>query len=219
MDKVFDRGDIVDFVWEDGAKTRKEQNKRNALRALSPFKLIILRPINDNEYLVVACKADSNKTQMKAETNKGLLYIKVLTFYPIDASCLHSLHQTRFLENKMQIVEQIYASHNELLAQKKQAHQERLSAKRVAAARKRQIKKQKKTEEKIAQANLEKQYIGPYELAVMNNDIQRMREIENIVGYAPGRKGPSKAYSKRNGKVLYSNFNPRPCSGGRFTPK
>ena len=77
----------------------------------------------------------------------------------------------------------------------------------------------RKRKERNKQKKLEDQYKGPYEIAVINNVTKRMKEIEDIVGYAPGRKGPGSGSSKRNGKVLYTHFNPHPCSGGRFSPK
>ena len=215
MGAIFRRGDIVDFDWADDAESRKTQNIRNALQTAKPYKLIILRPIDDKNYLVVVCKAEEKKTQMKIDTDAGPLYVKLLSFYPIDSDCLRHCSDINFKENSIQIVEKIYTSHNSLIEKNKKARLEKVKATRKIEEEKRA----KKRQERAAQHELEKRYTGPYEMAVMNNDTKAMREIERIVGYAPGQKGSSRGYSKRNGKVLYSNFNPRPCSGGRFTPK
>lgn len=85
--------------------------------------------------------------------------------------------------------------HNELVEKRKVEQQEKRRKEREAVQKKNAIKRQAREKQK----KLEDQYKGPYEIAVMNNDTQRMKEIESIVGYAPGRKGPgsgsSKAYS------------------------
>ena len=113
------------------------------------------------------------------------------------------------------MVEEIYTLHNALVEKRNEEQREKRRKEREVAQKKKAIKRQ----ERDKQNKLEDQYKGPYEIAVMNNDTKRMKEIEDIVGYAPGRKGPGSGSSKRNGKVLYTHFNPRPCSGGRFSPK
>lgn len=209
------RGDIVDLIESSPVDNKKINNIRKTLFSAKPYKLIILRQLDDNLYLVVICKETPGKTQMEIDTNKGPLYAKVSSFFSIDASSLQLCGDLWFKRNKSQVVEDIYTLHNELVEKRKTEQREKKWKEREAAQKKKAIKRQEKEKQK----KLEDQYKGPYEIAVMNNDTRRMQEIENIVGYAPGRKGPGSGASKRNGKVLYTNFNPRPCSGGRFSPK
>ena len=211
----FYRGDIVDLIESAPVDNKKISNIRKTLFSAKPYKLIILRQLDDNLYLVVICKETAGKTQIVVDTNKELLYVKVSSFFSIDACSLRLCSDLWFKRNKSQVVEDIYTLHNELVEKRKAEQHEKKRKEREAAQRKMAVKKQAKEKQK----KLEEQYKGPYEIAVMNNDTKRMKEIENIVGYAPGRKGPGSGSSKRNGKVLYTNFNPRPYSGGRFSPK
>lgn len=211
----FYRGDIVDLMPSTTEVNKKLQNMRQALYTAKAHKLIVLRPLDENMYLVVVCKETEGKTQMVLETNKDPLYVKVMAFFPIDAASLRLCNGLYLKKNKSQVVEEIYTMHNELLEQRRKAGIEKIRKQRI----KEQQKKAAARKAKAAQKQLENQYKQPYEIAVINNDTKRMKEIEEIVGYAPGRQGPSPSSGKRNGKVLYSNFNPRPCSGGRFTPK
>ena len=211
----FYRGDIVDLIEAPTVENKKVNNVRKALFCAKPYKLIILRPLDDNMYLVAVCKETSEKTQFEIVTNREPLYVKLSGFFSIDACSLRLCSDLWFKKNKGQVVEEIYTLHNELVEKRRVEQQEKRRREREAA----QKKNAQKRKERENQKKLEEQYKGPYEIAVMNNDTKRMKEIEDIVGYAPGRKGPGTGSSKRNGKVLYTNFNPRPYSGGRFSPK
>lgn len=211
----FYRGDIVDLVESSPVDNKKINNIRKTLFSAKPYKLIILRQLDDNLYLVVICKATSGKTQIKVDTNKNPLYVKVSSFFSIDACSLCLCRDLYFKKNKSQVVEEIYSLHNELVEKRKIERRNKKRKEREVAQRKKALKRQEREKQK----KLEDQYKGPYEIAVINNDTKRMKEIEDIVGYAPGRKGPGTGSGKRNGNVLYSNFNPRPYSGGRFSPK
>lgn len=212
---LFYRGDIVELIEAPVVDNKKIINIRKALLCAKPYKLIILRPMDDNMYLVAVCKETSEKTQLEISTNKEPLYVKLSGFFSIDACSLCLCSGLWFKKNKGQVVEEIYTLHNELVEKRRAEQQEKRRKEREAA----QKKNSQKRQERDKQKKLEDQYKGPYEIAVMNNDTKRMKEIEDIVGYAPGRKGPGSGSSKRNGKVLYTHFNPRPCSGGRFSPK
>lgn len=211
----FYRGDIVDLIEAPAVENKKVNNIRKTLLSAKPYKLIILRQLDDSLYLVVICKETSGKTQIELETNRDPLYVKVSSFFSIDISSLRLCGDLWFKKNKSQVVEEIYTLHNELVEKRKVEQQEKRRKEREAA----QKKNAQKRKERNKQKKLEDQHKGPYEIAVMNNDTKKMKEIEDIVGYAPGRKGPGSGSSKRNGKVLYTHFNPRPCSGGRFSPK
>lgn len=211
----FYRGDIVELIEAPPVDNKKINNIRKALHSMKPHNLIILRPLDDNLYLVAVCQEASGKTQMVVDTNKKSLHVKASSFFSIDASSLRLCGDLWFKKNKSQVVEDIYTLHNELVEKRKIEQQEKRRKEREATQKKNAIKRQAREKQK----KLEDQYKGPYEIAVMNNDTKRMKEIEDIVGYAPGRKGPGSGSSKRNGKVLYTHFNPRPCSGGRFSPK
>lgn len=211
----FYRGDIVDLIEAPLADNKKINNIRKALFCTKPYKLIILRPLDDNLYLVAVCKEASEKTQLDVGTNKEPLHVKLSGFFSIDAYSLRLCSDLWFKKNKSIVVEEIYTLHNALVEKRNEEQREKRRKEREVAQKKKAIKRK----ERDKQNKLEDQYKGPYEIAVMNNDTKRMKEIEDIVGYAPGRKGPGSGSSKRNGKVLYTHFNPRPCSGGRFSPK
>ena len=232
MGAEFHSGDIVDFLWLDGAKTKEEQNNRNTLNAVQPFKLVVLRAIDENDYLVAVCKARKRRTQLTLKTNTAPLYIRPLSFYQIDSDCLHSCHEITFQENSRWIVDRIYETHNRLVEQRKQEKVVTLKEKKRNKAiipRKRKSANEK-NEEQQKRRRLKKRFnramntqenkcIGQYEIAVMNNDKGTMREIVKKAGHFLEEKGDRKGYHTKNGKILYSHFNPHPCSGGRFTPK
>ena len=211
----FYRGDIVDLIEAPAADKKKINNIRKTVLSAKPYKLIVLRQLDDGLYLVVICKETSGKTQIMLDTNKRPLYVKVSSFFSIDAGSLRLCGDLWFKKNKSQVVEEIYTLHNEVVEKRRAEQQEKRKKEREAAQKKNAQKRQERNKQK----KLEDQYKGPYEIAVINNDTKRMKEIEDIVGYAPGRKGPGSGSSKRNGKVLYTHFNPHPCSGGRFSPK
>lgn len=211
----FFRGDVVELIEAPPVDNKKIKNIRKTLFAAKPYKLIVLRQLEDNLYLVVICKETSGKTQLIADTNKNPLYVKVSSFFSIDGDSLRLCGDLWFKRNKSLVVEDIYNLHNTLVEQRKAEQHEKKQKEREAARKKMAVKRQAQEKQK----KLEEKYKVPYEIAIMNNDTVKMQEIEKIVGYAPGRKGPGSGGSKRNGKVLYTNFNPHPYSGGSFTPK
>ena len=212
---AFFRGDIVDLIEAPPVDNKKIKNIRKTLLSANPYKLIVLRQLYDNLYLVVVCKETPGKTQLAADTNRETLYVKTSSFFSIDANSLQLCGDLWFKRNKCQVVEDIYLLHNEWVEKRKAEQYEKKRKDREAAQKKMAVKRKAREKQK----QLEEQYKGPYEIAIMNNDTVKMQEIEKIVGYAPGRKGPGSGCGKRNGKVLYTNFNPYPYSGGSFTPK
>ena len=98
----------------------------------------------------------------------------------------------------------------------KKAHQKKVKKKRpkdlspTEMLQIKQAKKVRKLQRKLQQEELSNQY----EIAVMNNDRKRMKELENS-----GYNGEKTKYRTRNGKVIYANFTPHPYGGGSFTPK
>jgi len=65
---------------------------------------------------------------------------------------------------------------------------------------------------------LERKYKRPYQIAVINNDRAKMKEIENILGFAPGLgHKPPQAGKEQN--APYTTTNAKPYSGGGFSPK
>lgn len=215
MDREFRRGDLVNFIWQDNADSEKVQNKRNIIQKMNPYKLIILRPIDEDNYLVAVCRKQEYKTQMIVETNEAPLYINTKFFGAIDCSCLTLCNEIFTCESRFKIVEEIYALHNANIQEKKQKHLEKIRVQKEVQ-RKKHAKKKLERAEKRAQ---EKRYIAPYEFAIINNDLEQKQKIESLVGCAPGQKGSSRGLSKQNRQVLYSNLNPRPFSGGSCTPK
>lgn len=224
MGKEFHRGDIADFVWTYGDKTEKIQNRRNMLSEAMPYKVIILDAVDENDYLVAVCKEQKKKTLLRVKTNVSPLFTNVLTFYKVDSDCLRPCNDIAMQEDGSLIVEKIYYLHNQYI-------EERI---REQAAENEQRKRQEKINRELGEQRKRKRlkkrfkkamneqgntYKEQYEKAVLNNNKEAVREIEKKAGRSLEEKGESRSFRTKNGKVLYSNFNPHPCSGGRFTPK
>ncbi len=208
--EVFHRGELVEL---------SKDNISKELRSANPYKLIILRPIEDEKYLVALCYALPKKGRIMIETSDGPLYVRVRTFYNAHFTNLrHCMIQTDGYSRD--VVEKNYREHEKYLVKQRKRRIKR-------QAKKADVHVQKQLEKKKVNRRAQSDFGTEYEIAVINNDTKRMREIKETVGYDPrfngsNRKystGPSRGSGKRNGRVLYSNFNPRPSSGGCFTPK
>ena len=206
--KHFLPGDIINLISINPSLPKEKQKKRIAVSQRNPHKLIVIERIDSEHYLVAIGKRKESKTQLKVNTNRGPMYVITSSFYPIDVHSISGCNNIHFLNSKEEIVESIIKSHSSfILAEKKK---QLIEKRKLKAA-----KKHKKIVDRATQKKLEKNYSLKYEIAVMNNDKKKMRDIESIAGSAlySGR------YKTRNGKVLYSSFNPHPSSGGMFTPK
>ena len=216
--KRFFRGDIVELEALAPTEDVKINKIRNAVQYAKPYKLVVLRHMENGLYLVAVCKETPEKTQSAIETSQGLLYIKVRAFYPIDGLGIRLCSNWYFKRNKSQVVDEIYELHNALKAKKRTATAERAKKKRQAAQARSQRKREQRRKEREERITLEKEYKPKYEIATLNNDIKLKKEIEGILGYIPNCRGFGTS-GKRKNKSMYSSFNPRPSSGGRFTPK
>ena len=216
--KRFFRGDIVELEALAPTEDVKINKIRGALQQTNPYKLVVLRYIDDDLYLVAVCKETPEKTQFTIETSQGLLYIKVRAFYSIDGLGMRLCSNWYFKINKSQVVDEIYELHNALKAKKRIAKTEKAKKKQKTAQARNQRKREQRRKEREELIALEKEYKAKYEIATINNDIKLKKEIEGILGYIPNCRGFGTS-GKRKNKSMYSNFNPRPSSGGRFTPK
>ena len=73
---VFQRGTIVDPVWNNDTTTKKTQKARKNLQQTQPYKLIVLRKIDENNYLVAICKKEKKNTQLEIDS----VYTKYISF-------------------------------------------------------------------------------------------------------------------------------------------
>lgn len=233
----FHCGDIVDFILPGTKLKSKAQRKRNALHSITPYKLIVLRPLENTDYLVAICENTARKTQLIVKTDSEPLYVKTTDLYIIDEECLHPCSSISPFENPAEVVSKICTLHNEYTeaVKKKKLYEKRKMKNEQERQRKidkkhqkkhkkdklgtmspaeRQLFKQEKKIRKLRQKQHQEVLSNQYEIAVMNNDHKRMKELENS-----GYNGTKARYRTRNGKVLYTNFNPHPSAGGSFTPK
>lgn len=209
----FFKGDIVDFIVAPESNDKKTNNLRRSLAQHMPYKLVILKKIDESFFLVAVGKDTNRKTPLELETNYGPLFVKTRTFYRIDADSLLRTSDIYFKINKIDAVQLIYTSHNSLL--KEDAERNALKRARIAQAK--SAKTQRHKAAKAYQRKLEERYRVPYEIATINNDHKRMQEIIDIVGYAPFQPGLSSG--KKEAPSPVATFNPKPYNGGRFSPK
>lgn len=214
-DAKMKRGDIVELKLLTGDDF-ENQNKYKALLALNPEKLIILRRIDETSFLVALGKHSQIKTTLSLPTNQGDLYIYVKQFYAVEECFLKSC-DTYFGET-FESVSSIYNFHNQYIELRKARTAQKLKLQRQKREQQ-NAKIKKRKEDKANQRKLEQQYKVAYDNAVINNDRQSMKTIEAIVGCAPCQSGKGYSTSSCSRKTSAKYFNPKPMSGGRFTPK
>lgn len=223
------RGDIVDFVIRPQVENNDIQVMRNKLAKETPYKLIILRELDTDLFLVAICKAGPICNALSFETNKGALFVKTLPFFSIDRDSLVKCKEIRFRNFEHNVVAKIYDDHyvqiekcKKRSAEAEEKRKHRLALRKENRARKREQARQKSIRKRERKRNaalerrkLEMMYENEYELAIISNNKKRMKEIESIVGYAPNYRDKNPARKKSSCSIS----NPRPFQGGRFSPK
>lgn len=207
------KGDIVKIDSYDGEDETITKQCR-AISSMSPDRLAIMRIIDENTVLVALCKLEPRKTTSTFKTNVGEVHIHTKCFYAVDLNLISQCGV--YLLNSYETVSKIYELHNQWVEDsKKRRELKRRRQKEIR--RKNAIKKELRYREKRKKREAEMQYAKAYEMAIINNDKKEMGRIEKIVGHPPCQS--SKGYSSLSHKISYKIFNPKPLSGGRFSPQ
>ena len=152
---LFFRGDIADVVDSIPVTDKNINNIRKTLLTAKPFKVIILRQLDNRLYLVAVCKEAAGKTNLKVDTNKYPLYVKVLSFYSIDECSLRLCRDIYPNKNKCLVVAEIYDLHNKLIEKRKSEQREkrRKEWEKVQKSKKLRIAKKEKQKVKNQEKN------------------------------------------------------------------
>lgn len=199
MSLSFSKGDIVELVATKRVSNKQINHMRSNVRKMNPNKLIVLRAVEPNIYLVALSYRSRKKTQLQVKTNDGSYFVNTRRFFTIDTDAIRCCESISFKDSRLQVVNDIYDSHNaEVLSMKL----------------KREERQRKRMELKIPISEVE-HYAKLYEMAVISNDRHAMQTIVDKVGCVPLMKGGARSASKS----IYEVNNPRPYVGGRFSPK
>ena len=213
------KGDIVEINFYNGEDSTIIKQSRAVLN-MSPDRLAIIRIIDENTALVALCKLEPRKTTNTFKTNVGEIYIHTKCFYAVDSHLINPCGE--YLLNSYDAVSKIYDLHNQWVEDSKKRREAEKALKRrkqEEIRRKNALKKELRHREKEKKSELEISYSKAYEIAIMNNDKETMSQIEKIVGHPPCQSSKGYASPSRKGKASNKSFNPKPLSGGRFSPK
>lgn len=215
----FRRGDIVELNAYDGEDSTIIKQRR-AILSMSPDRLAIVRIIDENTVLVALCKLDPRKATNTFKTNVGDIHIHTKCFYAVDLHLISSCGV--YLLNSYETVNKIYDLHNQWIEDSKKRREAEKALKRKRQEeirRKNAMLKEIRCREKEKKREAEMQYAKAYEIAIINNDKKEMNRIEKILGHPPCQSSKGYASPSHKGKVSNKSFNPKPLSGGRFSPK
>lgn len=208
----FVRGDIVELVppTVDDKEITKQYNR---ILNPKPDALIILKPINEMDYLVVLSYAKKISSYINVPTSLSPLYVNIKSFYVVNESLLLKTYKNFYLLDKRESIAQIYDSYKEHLQRKKFLKEKRKQEMARKAISKRNKKREKKKQEQLKL----QQYRKTYNLAVINNDRETMNKIISIIGYDPHLG--TKDHGERGRTAQKCNTNPKPYCGGSFCSK
>lgn len=213
------KGDIVGINSYDGKDSTIAKQCR-AISNMSPDRLAVMRIVDENTVLVALCKLEPQKTTNTFKTNVGEIYIHTKCFYAVDLHLISPCEE--YLLDSYNAVSKIYDLHNQWVDDRKKRREVKKALKRrrqEEIKRKNATKKELRNREKRKKGELEISYSKAYEIAIMNNDKETMRQIEKIVGHPPSQSSKGYASPSQKGKASNKLFNPKPLSGGRFSPK
>lgn len=98
---MFYPGDIVDLIPELPRESPKTEKRRKQVRGQGPYKLLIIRKVEADNYLVAVCKKRRRNTQLCIKTNIGCLYVILSNFFLIDKKAI-SLCRGEYLDGNKQ---------------------------------------------------------------------------------------------------------------------
>ena len=104
---IFNPGDLVEFTPSGQMCKRKIEAPRQHIRHQSPDKLLIISRGKEGNYLVAICRNKTKDTQACAKTNRGLIYIQLSEFVPIDNRAISSCRSQQLEGNKQALIRTI----------------------------------------------------------------------------------------------------------------
>lgn len=167
----FNKGDFVKYVGD--------------CKGITEY-LIVIRPINDTQFLCVMCKSTQTKKSFEIMTGLGKMFVLYMSFCSVDFTQISSTEY--MLKNKYAVIDEIYAKREIIKEKRKEKIKRQIIVKEIRKKQK-GIKRKQYLENKQRKKEKEKFYQKQYELAAMNNDTVKMKEIEKTLGYAPIGKG------------------------------
>lgn len=87
--------------------------KYNLILKIQPTKLILLRELNNDKYLIAIARDIPTKGWFVFETNTDHIYVNIKSFYCIDKCCCKKSHIN--FPDPIHIVNKIYDTHNQWL--------------------------------------------------------------------------------------------------------
>ncbi len=213
----FRRGDIMELNIEDGEGST---NQYKSLVNLRPDRVTIIRRIDADKILVAMCKWMPGRHTTVFSTNVGDIYVYAKSFYAVDQA--HLKYCGEYLLNSHEVVDTIYKIHNQWIECARRKREDKIAIRYQQQERTKQknaVRMRIRRAERKKQHELELRYKEAYDFAIINNNKEEMKKIQDIVGHPPCQSSKGYASASGRGKMSNKHFNPKPLSGGRFSPK
>lgn len=170
---MFQCGDIVEIGISYRVKEIAKERKQ---------KVVILR-ISDGKFQVCDFVFASNKKAFKkVQTNQGVGFAKISNIYMVKEEQCNCVGL--YLINPQRQIDFILRKNEEWKLARAEKRQKRAQAK-IERTQKHIERMKKQKQLKAERQKREQKYIQAYSIAMMNNDKEKMKEIESVVGYAP----------------------------------
>ena len=194
------------MTWDTSSNMHKSQKK---VSKRHPDYLIVLDQVDNCSYRVVPCWKANPGFTLCIFANPQNLFVDTKAAITVNAENLIPC-QNITLTDANDALLRIITKNQEIREEKHLAKMQRTKRKHEAIVR----EKVRKKAYRVQRERIENTYGRAYDLAVINNDQKRMREIEEKVGRDPRRQIGVKSGSKLD---RVTNF--KPCIGGKVSPK
>lgn len=145
-------------------------------------KVVILKILEDKFQVCDFVLASNKKSFRRVQTNQGVGFASIANIYMVKEERCNCVGL--YLINPQRQIDFILRKNEEWKLERAEKRQKRAQAKIVRAQKHiERMKKQKQL--KAERKKREQKYISAYSIAMMNNDKEKMKEIESVVGYAP----------------------------------
>lgn len=145
-------------------------------------KVVILKILEDKFQVCDFILASNKKSFRRVQTNQGVGFASIANIYMVKEEQCNCVGL--YLINPQRQIDFILRKNEEWKLERAEKRQKRAQAKIVRAQKYiERMKKQKQL--KAERKKREQKYISAYSIAMMNNDKEKMKEIESVVGYAP----------------------------------
>ncbi|MDY4140262.1 MAG: hypothetical protein SOY30_13135 [Eubacteriales bacterium] len=205
MDGNISLGSIA--IWDTSSNMHKSQKK---IEKHHPDYLLILSQVDSTSYNAVPCWVNNPGNTLCIIATPHNLYVDAKKIVIVHFDNLRAC-QDYIISDVNDTLRRIKTKNCEIRAAKHSAKSERAKRRKQAIAKKEEERRKEREKKRI----IIKTYSWEYELAVINNDTKRMKEIEKIVGTDPRSMQPG----VKSGSNLKRVTNPKPCIGGRVSPK